>query len=109
MPPSNRTALITGVTGQDGADQLAHAYVLAPTWLRGKLRLTWALLSRKEVEFEQLRHTIHRNAEKRTDGHRQLAQGLSMGKNARSNSCSRVVASCVVKTPAVNGRQQVCA
>jgi hypothetical protein len=32
--------------------------VLTPTGLRAKLRLTQAFLSRKEAEFEQLRHTI---------------------------------------------------
>jgi len=39
-------------------NKLAYAYVLTPTGLREKLRLTRAFLSRKEVEFEQLRHTI---------------------------------------------------
>jgi EPS-associated MarR family transcriptional regulator len=36
----------------------AYAYVLTPTGLREKLRLTRAFLSRKEAEFEQLRRTI---------------------------------------------------
>ena len=39
-------------------NKLAYAYVLTPTGLREKLRLTRAFLSRKEVEFEQLRQTI---------------------------------------------------
>jgi EPS-associated MarR family transcriptional regulator len=39
-------------------NKLAYAYVLTPRGLREKLRLTRAFLSRKEAEFEQLRHTI---------------------------------------------------
>ena len=39
-------------------NKLAYAYVLTPTGLREKLRLTRAFLSRKEAEFEQLRRTI---------------------------------------------------
>jgi EPS-associated MarR family transcriptional regulator len=39
-------------------NKLAYAYMLTPTGLREKLRLTRAFLSRKEAEFEQLRHTI---------------------------------------------------
>lgn len=39
-------------------NKLAYAYVLTPRGLRAKLRLTRAFLSRKEAEFEQLRHTI---------------------------------------------------
>ena len=39
-------------------NKLAYAYVLTPTGMREKLRLTRAFLSRKEIEFEQLRHTI---------------------------------------------------
>ena len=39
-------------------NKLAYAYVLTPNGLREKLRLTRAFLSRKEAEFEQLRHTI---------------------------------------------------
>ncbi|MFO1216187.1 MAG: MarR family EPS-associated transcriptional regulator [Burkholderiaceae bacterium] len=39
-------------------NKLAYAYVLTPPGLREKLRLTRAFLQRKEVEFEQLRHTI---------------------------------------------------
>jgi EPS-associated MarR family transcriptional regulator len=39
-------------------NKLAYAYVLTPTGLREKLRLTRAFLSRKEAEFEQLEHTI---------------------------------------------------
>ena len=38
--------------------KLAYAYVLTPSGLREKLRLTRAFLSRKEAEFEQLQHTI---------------------------------------------------
>ena len=39
-------------------NKLAYAYMLTPTGLREKLRLTRAFLSRKEAEFEQLQHTI---------------------------------------------------
>ena len=39
-------------------NKLAYAYVLTPSGLREKLRLTRAFLSRKEAEFEQLRRTI---------------------------------------------------
>jgi len=39
-------------------NKLAYAYVLTPTGLREKLRLTRTFLSRKEAEFEQLRRTI---------------------------------------------------
>lgn len=39
-------------------NKLAYAYVLTPTGLGEKLRLTRAFLQRKEAEFEQLRHTI---------------------------------------------------
>jgi EPS-associated MarR family transcriptional regulator len=39
-------------------NKLAYAYMLTPNGLREKLRLTRAFLSRKEAEFEQLRHTI---------------------------------------------------
>ena len=39
-------------------NKLAYAYVLPPPALREKLRLTRAFLQRKEVEFEQLRHSI---------------------------------------------------
>ena len=39
-------------------NKLAYAYVLTPSGLREKLRLTRAFLSRKEAEFEHLRHTI---------------------------------------------------
>ncbi len=39
-------------------NKLAYAYVLTPNGLREKLRLTRAFLQRKEVEFEQLQHTI---------------------------------------------------
>jgi EPS-associated MarR family transcriptional regulator len=39
-------------------NKLAYAYVLTPTGLREKMRLTRAFLSRKEAEFEQLRQTI---------------------------------------------------
>ena len=38
--------------------KLAYAYVLTPSGMREKLRLTKAFLARKEDEFEQLRHTI---------------------------------------------------
>lgn len=36
----------------------AYAYMLTSSGLREKLRLTRAFLSRKEIEFEQLRQTI---------------------------------------------------
>ena len=39
-------------------NKLAYAYVLTPTGMGEKLHLTRAFLSRKEGEFEQLRHTI---------------------------------------------------
>ena len=39
-------------------NKLAYAYVLTPRGLREKMRLTKAFLSRKEAEFEALRHTI---------------------------------------------------
>ena len=39
-------------------NKLAYAYVLTPSGLREKLRLTRAFLSRKEAEFEQLQRTI---------------------------------------------------
>lgn len=39
-------------------NKMAYAYALTPTGLREKLRLTRAFLSRKELEFEQLRQTI---------------------------------------------------
>ena len=39
-------------------NKLAYAYMLPPTGLREKLRLTRAFLQRKEAEFEQLQHTI---------------------------------------------------
>lgn len=39
-------------------NKLAYAYVLTPHGLREKVRLTKAFLTRKEVEFEQLRRTI---------------------------------------------------
>jgi len=39
-------------------NKLAYAYVLTPSGLREKVQLTRAFLSRKELEFEQLRQTI---------------------------------------------------
>jgi EPS-associated MarR family transcriptional regulator len=38
--------------------KLAYAYVLTPTGLREKVRMTRAFLARKETEFERLQHTI---------------------------------------------------
>jgi EPS-associated MarR family transcriptional regulator len=38
--------------------KLAYAYVLTPSGLREKLRMTKAFLARKEAEFESLQHTI---------------------------------------------------
>ncbi len=38
--------------------KLAYAYVLTPSGMRERLRLTRAFLARKEAEFEQLRRTI---------------------------------------------------
>lgn len=40
------------------SNKLAYAYVLTPTGLSEKLRLTRAFLTRKEAEFEQLQRTI---------------------------------------------------
>ena len=39
-------------------NKLAYAYVLTPTGLREKLRLTKSFLIRKEAEFEALRRSI---------------------------------------------------
>jgi EPS-associated MarR family transcriptional regulator len=39
-------------------NKLAYAYVLTPSGLREKMRLTRDFLARKEAEFEQLRQTI---------------------------------------------------
>lgn len=39
-------------------NKLAYAYVLTPTGLSEKLRLTKAFLKRKEAEFEALRRSI---------------------------------------------------
>lgn len=39
-------------------NKLAYAYVLTPSGMREKLRLTHAFLSRKEAEFEELRRMI---------------------------------------------------
>lgn len=39
-------------------NKLAYAYVLTPSGMKEKLRLTRAFLSRKEVEFEELRRMI---------------------------------------------------
>jgi len=39
-------------------NKLAYAYVLTPSGLREKMRMTRAFLARKETEFEQLRLTI---------------------------------------------------
>jgi EPS-associated MarR family transcriptional regulator len=39
-------------------NKLAYAYVLTPSGMREKLRLTKAFLARKETEFESLRRTI---------------------------------------------------
>ena len=39
-------------------NKLAYAYVLTPSGMREKLRLTRAFLQRKEAEFEQLQRTI---------------------------------------------------
>lgn len=39
-------------------NKLAYAYVLTPSGMREKLRLTRAFLSRKEAEFEELRRMI---------------------------------------------------
>ena len=47
-------------------NKLAYAYVLTPTGLREKLRLTRAFLSRKEAEFEQLQAHHRQRAEERT-------------------------------------------
>jgi len=39
-------------------NKLAYAYVLTPSGMREKLRLTRAFLSRKESEFEEIRQMI---------------------------------------------------
>jgi EPS-associated MarR family transcriptional regulator len=39
-------------------NKLAYAYVLTPSGMREKIRLTRKFLFRKEAEFEQLRQTI---------------------------------------------------
>jgi EPS-associated MarR family transcriptional regulator len=39
-------------------NKLAYAYVLTPSGLREKMRMTRDFLARKEAEFEQLRQTI---------------------------------------------------
>jgi EPS-associated MarR family transcriptional regulator len=39
-------------------NKLAYAYVLTPSGMREKMRLTRTFLTRKEAEFEQLRQTI---------------------------------------------------
>lgn len=39
-------------------NKLAYAYVLTPSGMREKLRLTRTFLSRKEAEFEELRQMI---------------------------------------------------
>lgn len=39
-------------------NKMAYAYMLTPTGLREKLRLTRVFLARKEGEFEQLQRTI---------------------------------------------------
>lgn len=39
-------------------NKLAYAYVLTPSGLKEKMKLTRAFLSRKEVEFEELRRMI---------------------------------------------------
>jgi EPS-associated MarR family transcriptional regulator len=38
--------------------KMTYAYVLTATGIREKLRLTRAFVVRKEIEYEQLRHTI---------------------------------------------------
>ena len=39
-------------------NKLAYAYMLTPSGLRAKVRMTRAFLARKEAEFEQLQRTI---------------------------------------------------
>jgi len=39
-------------------NKMAYAYVLTPSGMREKMRLTRTFLTRKEAEFEQLRQTI---------------------------------------------------
>jgi EPS-associated MarR family transcriptional regulator len=39
-------------------NKMAYAYVLTPTGLREKMRLTRTFLTRKEAEFERLQRTI---------------------------------------------------
>ena len=40
-------------------NKVAYAYVLTPSGIREKLRMTRAFLQRKEIEFDSLRHTIN--------------------------------------------------
>ena len=49
-----RPGLVKAGNFRRSDNKLAYAYVLTPTGLREKLRLTRAFLSRKEAEFEQL-------------------------------------------------------
>ena len=49
-------------------NKLAYAYVLTPTGLREKLRLTRAFLIRKEAEFEALRRSIAALRSELTEG-----------------------------------------
>lgn len=49
-------------------NKLAYAYVLTPTGLREKLRLTKAFLMRKEAEFEALRRSIAALRSELTEG-----------------------------------------
>lgn len=62
--------------------KLAYAYVLTPSGLREKLRLTRAFLARKEEEFEALRHTIAAlRQELNSDGDGAGARGGAHGPN----------------------------
>ena len=49
-------------------NKLAYAYVLTPTGLSEKLRLTKAFLKRKEAEFEALRRSIAALRSELTEG-----------------------------------------
>jgi EPS-associated MarR family transcriptional regulator len=50
--------LVKAANFRRSGNKLAYAYVLTPSGLREKLRLTRSFLSRKEAEFEQLKRTI---------------------------------------------------
>ena len=56
--PCSTKGLVKARNFRRSGNKLAYAYVLTPNGMREKLVLTRAFLSRKEGEFEQLKHTI---------------------------------------------------